>query len=120
MSTYHKEISDNTMKLLRQLSNHLSSRESCKRASYVLCIDDRYKSGYDFNLDVYVFPDKHHRKSSYKSKVLRHILKYHMPEVCKESDEGDYVLDTSKVMPGTYVYTCPLNMKRRRWVRLES
>ena len=112
MRNKYSRREENTKYLLQLIANHLSSRECCRKKEYQLEISDKYPSGYSFDMEVYVFPDRYHRKESDKDAVVRHILQNHMTHICDEN--YSMLLDT--VIPGVYIYKLSVDEKRRKWI----
>ncbi len=113
MKNIHKERAENTEKLLKLVSSHLSSRKECRGLTYSLDISTTWERGYVLNVDIGVFPG-HHRKPVYKMSLMQHILKYHMPDVAIEDKDG-FRLNLDKVLCGSYKYSKQLNRHCRKW-----
>lgn len=107
-----KDKAYNTKLLLTLISSHLSGRDCCNGREYTLTLSSKYPSGYSFDTEVYVFPDRYHRKESDKDSVIVHVLKNHISEICDE----DLNILLELVIPGTYVYRLSIDGRRRKWV----
>lgn len=105
-----------TLKLLKSLSSHLSSRRDCKGKPYILCIhsDSPYIS---FFPKVSVFPDQFHRKSVDKIPVESHVILSHFREELFDriDESGRLCIQPGKLVPGLYLYESSVNNKCRRW-----
>lgn len=96
-----KTETNDTLKLLRLISTHLSSRIECRKVEYRVTIAD--------NITmcplVEVYPDRRTRGKLKKTELLQHIQTYHT--------------DISKLqlVEGTYIYQLSVTGKSRRWTR---
>ena len=112
-----RESSKLTDKLLKLISNHLSSRSECRGLEYIVTIGDDRILFEPFT--VFVFPNRYRRCERDKSPVTHHVIFNHMPELnLRKTELGDYILDTSKLVKGRYKYQKSFNSNRRRWVRI--
>ena len=125
-----------TEKFLRTLSSHLSGRSECKHLPYrcVIGVEDPERKQIDildilgrdinsyisFYPIVYVYKDRHARKSAQKSSVLDHVLKYHFADVINNKDiMGNTTIHSGLLVPGIYEYQLSITGKRRKWIRVE-
>ena len=125
-----------TVKLLRAISKRLSSRKSCKRIEYIVCIgmeaDDieHQKSLAEYNdvSDVImfypereVFPDTHHRRSTDLIDIVSCVImtKFKDTVFSYVDNLGKIHFNEGSVVPGVYKYILSATKKRRKWVRIK-
>lgn len=100
-----------TRQFLNLISSHLSSRSECRNVEYELVISR--EGEYTFSISVLICRDMKHRSRSYQDNTIVHIIKYHMPEIGKEFN----MLDTTKIVPGRYVYMYNMKHNLRNWIK---
>lgn len=97
-----------TLKILKSISDHLSSRECCKNLEYEVIMENT-GNGPDIIIHPYigVYPDIHRRKKSDEESVATHVRRRHFNDV-------------REIIPGRYQFKLSVNGKRRKWTRIES
>lgn len=112
-----KEKTQKTKEFLQLVALHLSGREDCRGVNYKVTLNE--DKTVLFEPIVMVYPNKHQRKDSDKRIVTRHVLAEHMAYIFEGSDsQGNTLIDTNWIIPGTYEYQSTYDNKRRRWVRV--
>lgn len=124
------EAYNNTKTLLNLVTNHLQSREECRKCTYYLNItpistDSNIDSyGITFKvftdyaiLNPYVFPDKYHRNQYDKCPLLHHIFSfYHLNLAENLYGKTGVTVSHISYIPGTYEFK--LIGKRRQWTKI--
>lgn len=107
-----KQPSENTMKLLMNISRRLSGRKDCRKVTYVLVIDrDETKKcqRIEFAPSVYVYPNTHSRKYSDRVEIISYVAKTVFD--CSKSNLPNFI-------PGVYIYQKSFNNMKRKWIRV--
>lgn len=99
--TNPKTSAGDTMKLLRLISSHLSSRVDCKKVEYYVTIADHVT----MSPLIEVYPDRRTRGKLKKEDLLHHIQNHHAD------------LTQLQLVKGTYIYQLSVTKKSRRWTR---
>lgn len=114
-------ISVRTENFLRLVSNRLSTRNICRNLTYKLSIYE--KDGYEyvsFEPDIFVYPDRYHKKYSDRCKVTDLIICDNYSVFINSIDvESGIKLNLGTFIPGDYRYMYSFNNKRRHWIRLK-
>lgn len=112
-----------TMKLLKEISSHLSGRTDCALVQYKVGI----KAGQDFDTiimlpNIEVFPNQRTRTKDSKRSILEHVLTQHFhPTIFQtRTDPGILKVRKNVFCPGVYGYCFSVNSKYRRWKRLDQ
>jgi hypothetical protein len=126
-----------TVELLRAIAKRLSSRKSCKRIEYIVCIgmiDDsiehqksiaEYSGGIGdvilFFPEREVFPDTHHRRSTDLIDIVSCVImtKFKNTVFSYVDNIGQIHYQEGSVVPGIYKYILSTTKKRRKWVRVK-
>lgn len=121
----------NTKNLLNLISEHLSSREDCRKLDYYVEIfpyDSRDKieqvcfimrrNGQLYT--PYVFPDRYHRKQLDKLSILKHIFNYHFNDIHQYCSNQPYrvIIDQNNFIPGCYAFKAVGSSQRRQWSKI--
>lgn len=126
-----------TQQFLQCIAQHLSSRPECKGISYRIAIGVYDSILYPqevsmfekelsnkrvlFHPNIYVYPDRHHRKDTDKVGVVYHVASSHFENmILTYQEDGCTYVDTDKLVCGVYEYQPSVDNKKRRWVRIES
>ena len=109
-----KDKAKYTNELLKQVSDHITSRQKHKYKSFVLYIDE---DGIELMPYVTVFPDIHHRQPSDKEELINHILIYHMAYILDDRDTSIRYSDYFST--GQYKFAIPYGSRNRKWVKLK-
>lgn len=99
--TNPKTSTEDTMKLLRLISSHLSSRVDCKKVEYCVTITDHVT----MSPLIEVYPDRRTRGKFKKENLIYHIQNYHVD------------VSQLQLVKGTYIYQLSVTKKSRRWAR---
>lgn len=128
-------MKDYTEEFLRCISDHLSSRKSCRKVEYVVAIGMMYDdSEYQMTLaDLdegihdkiffspprFVFPDKFHRSKGDYQNIVNHVIKSHFHDTIFDREDSckDCRFKEGSLSPGIYKYKNSFNSKRRKWIR---
>lgn len=106
-----------TKQLLQKIANHLSGRKDCKGVNYVVTIHSEEKS-VEFYPSTQVFPNRYRRCERDKVSIVSHVIQEHLPELLIGFDtQLNLLVDTDKLVPGTYIYESSIDNRRRRWTR---
>lgn len=105
-----------TEQLLLTMSKHLSSRECCRGKVYKMVIGHDYSLLFEPN--IYVFPDRYHRREEDKQRILEHLVMLHFPDLVDECRNGSVRLKQGSVVPGHYEYQPDLRRGNRYWRRI--
>ncbi len=125
-----------TKQLLQAISKRLSSRKSCRRIEYTVCIGTTYDepdhqrslSDYDDVHDIImfypereVFPDTHHRRSTDLIDIVSCIImtKFKNNIFSYVDNLGKIHFVDGSLVPGVYKYILSVTKKRRKWVRIK-
>ena len=116
--------SQNTMKFLSLIAQHLSGRRQFRGLEYKVLI-----LPYLNETDHYIcisepgakcFKDRYSRRVCDTDSVCDHVCKYHM---CKDIMSSGIVSENivyKNLVPGMYMYQKSITGKSRRWVRVPS
>lgn len=125
-----------TKQLLQAISKRLSSRRSCRRIEYIVCIGTTYdepdhqRSLSDYG-DVHdiimfypereVFPDTHHRRSTDLIDIVSCIImtKFKNNIFSYVDNLGKIHFIDGSLVPGVYKYILSTTKKRRKWTRVK-
>ena len=97
-----------TEKFLKQISEHLSGRDDCRQVEFEVDIKTYFDCVQVVSIrpEVFVYPDRKHRRIQDKTSVIDHILSSHNDE---------YVLEN-----GNYIYRLSVDKKRRKWMKISD
>lgn len=107
-----------TKLFLRQISNHLSSRDGCSKIEYEVIIHEQYV---ECKPVFYVFSSAYSKSRKEMHSLLYHIANMHVPELQKGIEYDSHFgipVNSGLLVPGTYVYRFSFKGKRRKWVRI--
>jgi len=93
----------NTEDFLKLIAYRLSGRDDLKRTQYKIKIEANNQI--IMEPLVYIFPNRYNRKEADRIDVVSYML------TMMVSDRG--------FVPGTYMYKCSSDNKRRKWIRVE-
>lgn len=127
MQSTHSKL---TQAFLTSIAQHLSSRAECRGVNYRIAIGVNDPQIINHNVpencitfipNIYVFPDRYHRKDTDKIPIVYHVASAHYSDnLSAYQKEGYAFIDTANLVPGVYEYQSSIDNKKRRWVRLES
>lgn len=125
---------DITAEFLRCISDHLSSRKSCRKVEYEVYIGvvdsntleiapissskDSATRIYFFP-EQYVYPDRRRRKHGDEVEIVEHVIQSHFyDELFAGYEEGRICCNMNNITPGVYRYVLSFDRKKRQWVRV--